>query len=73
MIRDALMLVYGTAWLAVVIITAVRTGVVPAELWAVLGVGEGALLAIFKADESRAVTRRTRNRPKPRHDKEVSS
>lgn len=51
-IRELLMLLYGVAWLAVVLLTAWRTGAVPAELWAGLGVGEGALMALFRADEA---------------------
>jgi hypothetical protein len=71
MVRDALMLVYGTAWLAVVLVTAWRDGVIPPELWAALGVGEGALIAIFKADEPRSRRPRIRSRQHPR-DEEVS-
>jgi len=51
-IRELLMLLYGVAWLVVVVLTAVRTGAVPAELWAGLGIGEGALMGIFRADEA---------------------
>lgn len=51
-IRELLMLLYGVVWCFVVAITAWRTGEVPAELWAGLGVGEGALMAIFRADEA---------------------
>lgn len=50
MIRDLLLGVYALAWLVVVLITAWRTGTVPAELWAVLGVGCGALIAVFRTD-----------------------
>ncbi len=50
MIRDVLLAVFATAWLAVVLITAWRTGTVPAELWAVLGVGAGGLVAVFRTD-----------------------
>lgn len=50
MIRDVLLAVYAIGWLVTVIITAWRTGSVPPELWAVLGVGVGALLAAFKVD-----------------------
>lgn len=53
------MLLYGGAWCFVVAVTAWRTGYVPPELWAGLGVGEGALMAIFRADE--ALRRRTGN------------
>lgn len=51
-IRDMLMLVYAAAWLAVILLTAWRTGTVPPELWAALGVGTGALVAVFKGDEA---------------------
>jgi hypothetical protein len=71
MIRDVLMLVYGAAWLLVVLVTAWRDGVVPPELWAVLGVGEGALIAIFKADRNGHTRRRPRPKPRP-HDEEVA-
>lgn len=50
MVRDVLMVIYAAAWLFVVILTAWRTGGVPPELWAVLGVGEGGLLAVFRAE-----------------------
>lgn len=50
MIRDVLLLVFATAWLVVVLITAWRTGTVPAELWAVLGVGAGGIVAVFRTD-----------------------
>jgi hypothetical protein len=49
-IRDVLLLVFAAAWLAVILLTAWRTGYVPAELWAVLGVGTGGLIAVFRAD-----------------------
>lgn len=51
MIRDVLLAIYGTVWAVVVIATAIRTGEVPAELWAVLGIGVGALLAAFRTDD----------------------
>lgn len=51
-IREMLMGTYALAWLFVVLLTAWRTGSVPAELWAGLGVGEGALLALFRADDA---------------------
>jgi hypothetical protein len=50
MIRDILLAVYAVGWLAVVLVTVWRTGTVPAELWAALGVGVGGLLAAFKVD-----------------------
>jgi hypothetical protein len=51
MIRDVLLLVYGLGWLAVLLVTVWRTGTVPAELWAVLGLGIGGILAAFRADD----------------------
>lgn len=48
MIRDVLMVVYAGGWLFAVIMTQWRTGTVPAELWMGLGIGEGALLAVFR-------------------------
>lgn len=53
MIRDILLTVYAVGWLAVVLVTVWRTGTVPPELWAVLGVGVGALLAAFRVDSGR--------------------
>jgi hypothetical protein len=50
MIREILLGVHATAWLVVVLITAWRTGEVPAELWAVLPLGVGAIIGAFKAD-----------------------
>lgn len=51
MIRDVLLAIYGGVWAVVVVTTAIRTGQVPAELWAVLGIGVGALLAAFRTDD----------------------
>lgn len=50
MIRDVLLGAHALAWLVVVILTAWRTGSVPAELWAVLPFGIGAIMAAFRAD-----------------------
>lgn len=50
MIRDLLLGVYAIAWLVVVLITVWRTGEVPAELWAVLGIGAGGIVAVFRTD-----------------------
>ena len=47
--RDILLLVYGAGWLIVLIITAVR-GPVPAELWGVLAIGLGAIMAAFRVE-----------------------
>ena len=70
MIRDILLAVYAAGWLAVVLVTVWRTGTVPAELWAALGVGVGGLLAAFKVDGTvggrASSARRTANRePEP--------
>jgi ABC-type enterobactin transport system permease subunit len=51
MIRDILLVVYVAAWAAVVVITALRTGTVPPELWAVPGIGVGAFLAAFHTND----------------------
>lgn len=51
MIREILLGVHATAWLVVVLITAWRTGSVPAELWAVLPLGVGAIIGAFRADK----------------------
>jgi hypothetical protein len=50
MIREILLGVHATAWLIVVLITAWRTGEVPAQLWAVLPLGVGAIIGAFRAD-----------------------
>lgn len=50
MIRDALLGLFGIVWAVVVLIAAFRHGTVPAELWAVLGVGAGGLVAVFRTD-----------------------
>lgn len=50
MIREILLGVHAIAWLVVVLITAWRTGEVPAELWAVLPLGVGAIIGAFRAD-----------------------
>lgn len=52
MIREILLGVHATAWLVVVLITAWRTGTVPAELWAVLPLGVGAIIGAFRADKA---------------------
>jgi hypothetical protein len=49
-VRDVLLGVHAIAWLVVVILTAWRTGDVPAELWAVLPLGVGAIMGAFRAD-----------------------
>jgi hypothetical protein len=64
MIRNVLLVIYGAGWLVTVVTTAVRTGSVPGELWAGLGVGVGALLAVFKAEEG------ARPRPRRQHEEE---
>lgn len=50
MVRDVLLGVHAAAWLVVVLITAWRTGEVPAELWAALPLGVGAIMGAFRAD-----------------------
>lgn len=50
MVRDVLLGVHAAAWLVVVLMTAWRTGEVPAELWAVLPLGVGAIMGAFRAD-----------------------
>lgn len=52
MIREILLGVHATAWLVVVLITAWRVGEVPAELWAVLPLGVGAIIGAFRADSA---------------------
>lgn len=49
-IQALLMGLYAVVWGVVVLITAWRTGEVPTGLWAGLGVGEGALMALFRGD-----------------------
>jgi ABC-type enterobactin transport system permease subunit len=66
MIRDVLLSLFGAVWAIVVITTALRTGEVPAELWAVLGIGVGALLAAFRTDD------RVSKRPADHDDEEGS-
>ncbi len=51
-IREVLMGIYAVVWAVVVVLTAIRTGDVQPELWAGLGIGEGALMAIFRGDEA---------------------
>ena len=50
MIREVLLVIHAAAWLVVVLLTAWRTGQVPAELWAALPLGLGAIMAAFRAD-----------------------
>ena len=59
MIREILLGVHATAWLAVVLITAWRTGEVPAQLWAVLPLGVGAIIGAFRADSTIGASRPT--------------
>jgi hypothetical protein len=47
-IRDVILGCFMVGWIAVTIITAWKSGSVPAELWAVPGVGIGALMALFR-------------------------
>lgn len=48
LIRDVILGCFMLGWIAVTIIIAFKTGSVPAELWAVPGVGIGALMALFR-------------------------
>lgn len=50
-IRDLLLALFGAVWGVVVVVTLLRTGTVPAELWATLGLGVGGLLAAFRTDD----------------------
>jgi hypothetical protein len=52
MIREILLGIHAAAWLVVVLITAWRTGDVPAQLWAVLPLGVGAIIGAFRADSA---------------------
>jgi hypothetical protein len=52
-IRDVILGCFMLGWVAVTIITAWKSGSVPAELWAVPGVGIGALMALFRDSKSR--------------------
>jgi len=50
-VRNVVLVVFVTVWAFVVGLSAWRTSNVPAELWAVLGLGLGAVLTVFaKAD-----------------------
>lgn len=51
MIRDLLLGIHATAWVFVMVITAWRTGSVPAELWAALPLGVGAIMGAFRANQ----------------------
>lgn len=57
MIREILLGVHATAWLVVILITAWRTGEVPAQLWAVLPLGVGAIIGAFRAGSTVGVAR----------------
>lgn len=68
-IRDVVLGVFMVGWTTVTIITAWKTGAVPAELWAVPGVGIGALMALFRTttgDEgrNRAITDSSQDNPR---------
>ncbi len=52
-IRDVILACFMAGWVVVTIITAWRTGTVPAELWAVPGVGIGALMALFRTTDAK--------------------
>lgn len=50
--RTVLLVIFGAAWLTVVVITAAYNhGQVPNELWPVLGFGVGTIMAAFRIDE----------------------
>lgn len=52
---------HAVAWLVVVVMTAIRLGEVPPQLWAALPLGVGAIMAAFRADDAvhnRATPRR---------------
>lgn len=51
MVRDVLLVIFAAVWAVVVVITLWRSGTVPAELWAVLGIGVGGILAAFRTDD----------------------
>lgn len=52
-VRAWLMLAYALVWMVIMILIAVRTGEwPPAEAWATLGIGEGAILGLFRADQA---------------------
>lgn len=53
-IRDIILGCFMVGWIAVTIITAWKSGSVPAELWAVPGVGIGALMALFRDGKTNA-------------------
>lgn len=58
-VRDLLMLLFAAVWGIVVIVTALtHRGDVPPALWTVLGVGEGAIMGIFRAEPYVGRTRR---------------
>lgn len=50
MIRNVLLGAHAFVWVVVAILTAWRTGAVPAELWAALPLGVGAIMGAFRAD-----------------------
>lgn len=53
-IRDVILGCFMVGWIAVTIITAWKTGSVPAELWAVPGIGIGTLMAVFRNSDGKA-------------------
>ena len=55
-IRDIILGCFMLGWIAVTIITAWKSGSVPAELWAVPGVGIGALMALFRDGKAKEET-----------------
>lgn len=62
-IREILMGVFAMVWAAVMLIVALaHQGDVPAQLWTILGIGEGTIMALFRT-ETYVGTRRA-NRPR---------
>jgi hypothetical protein len=58
MIKTALLLAHGGAWLTVMAITAVNNGGrVPSELWTVLPLGISAIIVAFRAEGKADATR----------------
>lgn len=51
--RELVMLLYALVWGVILTAISLRTGQwPPAEAWATLGIGEGALMAAFRVDEA---------------------
>lgn len=50
-VRDIVLIIYSVTWGIAVTISMLRTGTVPPELLAALGVGVGAILGVFRLDD----------------------